>query len=249
MDFLGLIIVFLGGFFGAFYGTITGGMALITIPILMFSGLPPQMAVATNKLGALGLVFSGMYKFGKSKKIDYRIGSFLAILTFLGAIVGANLLLIVDEVSLKSIIIILMIIALAVIILKNKVGVKKRVKKISKREWSVGGISGFILGIYLGFFGGAVATFFSFLLVILFGQTFLESAGTRKLIFLPPSLIALFIFILNGIVNWQAGIVLFLGCLIGSYIGAWYSIRKGNIWIRRLFIIIVPLMILGILLL
>lgn len=72
MDIITIFVVFFLGIAVSFIGVIVGGGGLISIPILIFLGLPPQIAIATNKFGSLGLSLSGLYKYWKAKKIIFE---------------------------------------------------------------------------------------------------------------------------------------------------------------------------------
>ena len=101
----------------------------------------------------------------------------------------------------------------------------------------------FFLGIYGGFYGPGTATFLSYILILLFRQTFLESAATVKIAMLFVTIVAALIFAINGAVDYYLASSMFAGGFIGSYIGAHYSDRIGNVWIRRLFIAVVLIMV------
>lgn len=80
------------------------------------------------------------------------------------------------------------------------------------------------------------------MLILFFGQTLLEGAATRKIAQFISTAMAIVIFAIVGVIHYPLGIALFIGNLIGSYIGAHYSDKIGNIWIKRLFIVIVLIM-------
>ena len=126
--------------------------------------------------------------------------------------------------------------------LKPEIGIERTKHVIKKHEYLIGIAFSFFLGIYAGFYGAGTGTFVSYILILLFGQTFLESAATRNTVTLPPSLLATIIFALAGVIIYSLGIALFVGYFIGSYIGAHYSDKIGNVWVKRLFFGIVLIM-------
>jgi len=243
MDVIDLFIIFVVGIITASFGTLVGGMSLITIPTLIFLGLPPLIAIGTNRFGVLGLLIAGWYKFDRKGMIDYKIAFIVAIPGILGSVVGANLVLQIDEDILTKVIAIITFVIFIIIVVKPKLGVQKTKLTIKSHEYLIGIILSFFLGIYVGFYGGAAGTFLSYILILLFGQTFLESAGTRKIANFSSAGIATAIFALSGGINYTVGLVLFVGSFVGSYIGAHYSDKIGNIWIKRLFYVVVSAMI------
>jgi len=132
-------------------------------------------------------------------------------------------------------------IKLGLSLLKNQ-NITVKSSSSTPKERVFGHISIFFLGMYNAFFGGGAATFYSYVLILVFGQTFLESAGTRKILTLASAFIASIVYIISGIVNYAFFVTLFTATIIGSYLGSAYAIKKGEKWVRSLFIIIVLLM-------
>ena len=239
MDVINLTIVFVVGVICGSFGTLVGGESLILIPLLIFLGLPPHVALGTNRLGITGGFVAGWYKFHRKRMINYRIGIVIAIPALIGSVLGANLVLQVKEEILRKVIAILTIIILAFIIGQPRVGVEKTNRTITSHEYVTGAIGSFLTGTYSGFYGAGAGAFYSYLLILVFGQTFLESAATRKIATSLVSVMVVMVCAVNEVIDYSLGIGLFIGLSIGSYIGAHYSDRIGNVWIRRLFLVIV----------
>jgi len=242
MELISLLLVLIAGLISGIFGTLVGGGSLLTIPILIFIGLPPHVAIGTNRFGYVGLSIAGWYKFHKKKMIDYKIGFIIAVPSLIGALVGAFIMLEVNEAVLKKSIAVLTLVILTVVMYKPQIGVRKIKQSIKTWEYIVGLLLSFVLGAYGAFYGAGGGTFYSYLLILLFGQTFLESAGTRKIAHLFFSLFATIVFIVKEVIAYDAAIVLFIGLFIGSYIGASYSDKIGNKWLKRLFFVVVVVM-------
>jgi uncharacterized membrane protein YfcA len=90
-------------------------------------------------------------------------------------------------------------------------------------------------------------TFLLYVLLFIFEQTFLEGAATVKLTSLMMTTMAAAVFAGKGTIDYPMAAAMFLGCAIGSYLGAHYSDRIGNVWVKRLFILIVLIMVLKLL--
>lgn len=239
MDLIHLLIIFAVGVVAGSFGTLVGGGGLITIPTLILLGLPPHTAIGTNRLGVTGMAVAGWYKFSKKGMINYEIGLAIAIPALFGSIVGANLVLRINEAILKQVIAIMTILILVFIISKPKVGIQKSKREIKKYEYLIGGILSLFIFIYSGFYGAGTGALLTYVLILLFGQTFLESAATRKIAQLISTVMAAIVFALSGVISYPLGGALFTGSFIGSYIGAHFSDRIGNVWIKRLFFVIV----------
>ena len=237
-----LILVFLMGVVVSLFATLVGGGSLVTIPVLILLGLPSQVAIATNRFGNIGLLLAGLYKFGEKKLVNFKLGSILAVFSVLGSIIGANLVLKASDLALRQTIAIMTFLVLGIFILKPQIGLRHRDLELHWGHWVLGILLSFGLGIYGGFFGAAVGTFFTYLQVLIFGESFLESAGTRKIPSTALSLAATFIYMWHQKVLYTVGFSLFAGMALGSYIGAHYSTVLGNLWLRRLFILVVVIL-------
>lgn len=234
-------IIFSVGFIASFIGATTGGGGLISIPVLIFLGFNPAVAIGTVKLGAIGSIATGWYGFHRGKKINYRVGIPAAIIAGAGSIIGAHLLISAPKHMINPIIGLLMILTLAVILIK-KAGLKTSDHTaISHSRYLFGLILFFFIGIWGGFLGGE-GTFISYILILVFGATFLESAGTRKVITFTVTVFSFILLARHNLVDWQAGIIILLGMSLGSYFGVRYGLKKGDEFVRKLFAIIVTIM-------
>jgi uncharacterized membrane protein YfcA len=225
------------------WGTLVGGQGLVTIPTLILLGLPPHTAIGTNLMGMTGVAGAGWYKFHKKRMVNYKIGFMIGLPTAVGAILGANLVFHINEEMLRRIIAILTVLILVfIVVVKPTMGIEKASHDVKRYEYLSGTVISLFLGIYGGFYGPGTATFLSYILIVLFRQTFLESAATVKIAVLSVTTLAALIFAINGAVDYYLASAMFIGGFIGSYIGAHYSDRIGNVWVKRLFIVVVLLM-------
>ena len=244
MDILSLIIIFLAAAGASAFGALIGGASLITIPTLILLGLPPHTAIGTDRFGVIGIGVAGFFEFNRKKMINYRLSFLLAIPAFLGSLVGANLALSIQENILNAIIILTNVLCLLYIILNPKIGLEGKKRSAKRHEYYYAGPLCFVIGIYGGFYGAMTATFLAYVLIMWFGQTFIQSAANVKVaaVFLTSS--AATIFGLKGAIEYSLGTAMLLGCLCGSYLGAHFSDKVGNLWIKRLFVVILTVMIL-----
>jgi len=237
MELITIIILSIVGFIASFIGVTVGGGGLLSIPALIFLGLPPQIAIATNKVGSLGIM-SSIYRFNKSRMVNFKIGIPLALVSIVGAYIGATTLLTLPEEIIGKLIGIFILIVLVFVILNRNVGVEKREKQ-GKTKRYLGYLLFLFVGFWGGIFGGGYGVFATYVLIFMFGQTFLESAGTKKVLGLGISIVSVIVFAIGGIINWEYGIALLPGMALGSHFGADYGIKKGDKWVRTLFIIVV----------
>ena len=243
MNATDLVIVFAASSLASVVGSVIGGASLVTIPLLILLGLPSHTAIGTDRFGVMGIGVMGWYLFHRKGMIDYKVGLVTGIPTLVGSFIGAHLVLQINESTLKLVIAAISVLLLPIILLSPKLGVEKRERTLRKRDYFVGGLLTFVVGMYGGFYGAMAATFLAYVLVLWFSQTFLESAATLKIGSLCMTGAAAAVFAYNGSIHYPMAITIFCGCCIGSLIGVHYSVKLGNIWIKRAFILLVLIMI------
>jgi uncharacterized membrane protein YfcA len=236
MDFVKLFAIFFVGLGSSFIGTLVGGSSLINIPVLIFLGLSPHSAIATDRMGITGIGISGLYKFHQKGLVNYRIGLVIGIPVLVGSFIGANLVLQISPSVLKKVIVLITVSVLALLVMQPKLGVRKAQRSLETRDFVVGMFLSLLVGLYGGFYGAGAATFVIYILIFVFGQTFLESAGTMKIGSIAMTATATLTFAYHGVIHYPLAIAMFMGSFIGSFVGAHYSDRIGDVWLKRLFI-------------
>lgn len=234
-----LFFAFCIGVIGSSYAATTGGGALFTVPALMFLGLSPVEAIATSRLGSLGISLSGLLVFGKERQVDWKLGWQMTFLQGAGALLGAWSLLKLPAFWVQKSIGLIILSILLLLVLFPSAGLSPQKIKPTSFRYRIGFVCTLLLGLVTGFFQGGGGTLAAYIMILCFGQTFLQSAGTRKLPFLFSNTIALIVFIPHGTVHFDVGILLGLGALVGGYIGSRFAIKKGNKWVRIAFFIVV----------
>jgi hypothetical protein len=205
-----ILIFFVGIIAGVINSLIGGGAGLLTIPILILTGLPPNVSVATNKLGYFGEAVSSIYNFNNHKKIEYKYVVWLSIITVFGSVIGSNILIRIDEKLLSKIIGFVLIVMLPLTF--TKLGLKKKKKKYER----LGYLGYFFNSIYDGFYGVGAGILSVYLFISMFGLTYVESIATERIPWLINTTISIIIFAIFGLIDYKIGIVLMVGSLIGD---------------------------------
>jgi uncharacterized membrane protein YfcA len=236
-EIITLLLVLFIGIVTGFFDSVIGAGGLISVPSLIFLGLPPQVAIATDRLGTLGQIFTALIKFWQAKKIVWKYVPILAAISLFGSLIGANILLNVNPRILESVVGILILILLPFIFLKRDIGIETI--KTGKLRIIIGLMIYFFIMIFGGFFGQGTGPMIFYVLTFFLGFTLIEVLATGIIPWFILSVSSLVIFGFNGIINYKIGIILLIGMAIGGYAGAHVALKKGNQWIKRLFIIFV----------
>jgi len=132
---------------------------------------------------------------------------------------------------------VLLLLLLPLIFIRKGIGVQR--SKIKKQKIIIGLLLYFLVQIFTGFFGGGTGILIFYILMIFFGLTIIEANATNTIPWMVLSISSVIIFAYNGIIDYRIGIVLLMGMAAGGYIGAHVGIKKGNLWVKRLFVLLV----------
>lgn len=232
-------LVFLAGL----VDSIAGGGGLISLPAYLIAGIPPHMALGTNKLGSsMGTTISTI-RFAKNGYIHGKIAVSAAVMALIGSALGANLTLLISEKIIKH----LMIVVLPVVafyVLKNKnMGDSDLTGTISeKKVFVISLTAAFGIGAYDGFYGPGTGTF---LLLILTGAARMgikQASGITKVINLSANVAALITFIINGKVIYPLGLAAGVFCIAGHYIGSGLVVNNGQKIVRPVVLIVLGIL-------
>lgn len=225
-----VLCLILASFVAGWVDTVAGGGGLITIPAMLLAGMPPTVALATNKLqGSSGVLVATVY-FIRKGAIDIKEHKFMLLTTFLGSVFGGWLLLQSDTRILKAILPILLISMGLYFVFSKKVGDIDKQRKIGIGLFTVS-VAPF-LGFYDGFFGPGTGTFMTLSFVALCGYNLAKATANAKILNFTSSMSALLYFVFFGEIDWEIGFLMMGGQIFGAYVGARMVLDKGAVLIR-----------------
>ncbi|KXG76670.1 TSUP family transporter [Thermotalea metallivorans] len=226
------------GFLAQFIDSIAGGGGLISIPALFAFGIPPHFALGTNKFGAMFGTVSSSIGFIQSKNIHIPLLKYMIPCTIIGAILGVNTVLMIDQKILSGIILILLVVVCLYTVFKKDLGSKDRFSGMNTKNILIGCTIAFGLGFYDGFFGPGTGSFLIFSFITFLGFDFLLSCGNGKVLNAFSGIASFIVFALHGKVIYSVGIPLALSMILGAIVGTKLAIRKGAKLIKPLFLIV-----------
>lgn len=233
-----MLMIALVGFTASFYGVVSGGGGLLTIPGLVLVGLSAPSAVASSRVGLLSVSISGAARYRQAGLIDVRMGLPLMLIVTSGATVGALLLLRVNPEHFERFLGVLTIAFAPLVAFGKKLRIERPGETPSRRRRGTGYVLAFVIGIHAGLFGASWATFFTYLMVAAFGLPFLNGAAIRTFVGLAVGTVTLLIFGFGGVIAYGPALILFPSMLAGSYLGASFSLKQGEGYARHLVAVI-----------
>jgi len=228
--FLGIIAALAG-----FIDAIAGGGGLLTVPALLWVGIPPLNALATNKLqGCFGTATASV-NFWRKGLLPINQLKTPIVMTFLGAICGTWLVQNVSSDSLNAIIPWLLISFALFFAFSPKASDLDRQARLSIGAFSISACS--LIGLYDGFFGPGTGSFFMLAVILLLGFNITKATATIKLLNFTSNIASLLLFALGGHVLWLTGLVMGVGQMIGAWLGSQLAIKHGGKIIKPLIVL------------
>ena len=242
-DLQTLLMLATFGFLGAFINAIVGGGGLITVPALLAAGLPPAMAIGTNKMAAAVGNLTSLLTFMRAGKVDWRLLLPVLPVVFAGSVTGALSVHQLSPEVLQPLVIVLLMAVLLYSLVKKDLGQLQKAMPVSVRRKKAGYALLVCIGFYDGFFGPGAGSFM--ILVLLFvGMDFVRAAGSSKLLNLTSNTAALLTFSWLGSIDYAYGTVMALAMIVGAYVGSRLALSRGTGFVRILFIGVTSVLIL-----
>ena len=238
IDLILLVIIYL---LTSAVGVVTGSNSLIAVPVMFQFGVPARIAVATNMFALVFMSVGGTIPFLRNRTIDVRRISPLLLITLASSALGAILVGYITDQGLKLIVSVAMIAVSIFILVKRDSGVDPQ-SSVTGKSLAVTFVLTFILGVYGGLFSGGYVTMLTAVFVAFFGMTFSQSIAATKLINVVSSTIATAVFMWQGLVDYKLGLILGVTMFVGAYVGAYYTTKMSDVWLKRIFLFTVLLL-------
>lgn len=231
--------LFLSGLAAGWIDSIAGGGGLITIPILLGLGLPPQTALGTNKFQASFGSFTAAYYYVRKGVAPLKDAWSGIALTFVGSALGTWGVQQVDPDFLNVLIPILLIGIALYMLLAPRVSDHDGVPRLSPLPFYA--LAGLSLGFYDGFFGPGVGSFWAFAFVAGLGFNLTKATGFTKVMNFTSNIVSFFIFLAGGFVLVLPALTMAGGQILGARIGSGMVVKRGARFIRPILVAVVLL--------
>lgn len=228
-------------FLAGLVDAVVGGGGLIQLPALLI-GLPPDISTArvcgTNKLSSVAgtAMATGTY----ARKVRYEWPTALATVTCAGAgsAVGAQAVHIVPRQWFTPIVLVVVIVVGLYTLRRPALGLSAREGPQGLRRWvSAAGLGG-VVGLWDGLIGPGTGILFIITFVTVLGMGFLEASAYGKLANFVTNLGAIAVFWARGNIWWELGLCMAAANLTGGFLGAHLALRRGNRFVRRMFLVV-----------
>jgi uncharacterized protein len=235
------IFLFVAGILGGALNAVAGGGSFVAFPALLFVGVPPIPANATNTLALWTGVTASGGAYRNRLDVPRRVMLPLLVTSFLGGVAGAFLLLKTPAHTFMRVLPWLMLGATLLFIFgKRLAGSRPSSVGRDATTAAIVGASIFELGVavYGGYFGGGVGIV-NLAMLAAVGMTDIHAMNALKSILgMAINGVAVLVFIVKGAIYWPQGIAMIAGALVGGYFGAHYAQKLPQAWVRNFVILV-----------
>jgi hypothetical protein len=226
------ILVVIVGFASGFINTIAGSGTLLTLPLLIFLGLPANVANGTNRIAIFLQSLVAVKEFKQKKVFDWKEGIWLTIPATIGSFAGAAMAVNLNDEIMNRVIGALLVIMFFLMLYKPERWIKEHANTV-KAKPSIAQIGIFFaIGFYGGFIQAGVGFFLLAGLVLGAGFNLLKANAIKVLIVLIYTIAALGVFIYNDQVDYKLGLILGIGSMFGAWVATNVAIKQGAAFIR-----------------
>lgn len=232
----------LAAFVAGWVDAVVGGGGLIQLPALLI-GLPDDTPVATiagtNKLPAASGTLMATLTYLRTVRVDWRSALPLMATAWLGSTVGANLAHHVPRRWFTPIVLVVILVVGTYTVRRPQLGLHQELRHSGGAHWGRLLAIGGGVGLYDGLVGPGTGTFFVIALVAVLGYGFLEASALTKLANLTTNVAAITVFTLSGHILWSVALCMAVANLCGGLLGARTAVRRGNAFVRKVFLMVV----------
>jgi uncharacterized membrane protein YfcA len=227
-----IIVVIVVGIVAGFFNTLAGGGSLLTVPALIFVGLPATVANGTNRVAVFVNCATAVAGFKQHGVADFKFSLALSAPAVVGAIVGAWLAAGMPDTSFEKVLAAVMLLAVVLILWNPTRRWQKDQAVLSPKRRLLAMVAFFFVGIYGGFIQAAVGFIIIATLVLITGLDLVQTNSHKMFVVGVYTLAALATFALSGKVDWGIGLILAIGNGIGGWIGSQWAVVGGEKWIK-----------------
>ena len=232
-DILTPLHLFGAGLIAGTLNSIAGGGSLLTLPLLIFVGLPPTVANATNRIAIFVGGIGATHSFRRRGLIPHTWLKLALPPALLGVLLGTGGAVRIGDVAFERILILILVIAAAGMLWRPVEPPEQgdALPPTGTKRWLLAGAF-FILGIYSGFIQAGIG--FLFLALLSWqGLDLVRSNALKAPLILAFTGVAIVLFAFTGLLDWVAGLNLAAGQFFGAKLGVHLQVLKGKVWVRN----------------
>ena len=237
-----IIVLVVVGFVAGTINTLAGGGSLLTLPILIFLGLPPNVANGTNRIAILFQNVFTTAGFKSKGVITFPFSIYLGISALLGSLIGAQIAVDIKGETFNKILAIIMVIVVVYMVLQSKQKQADTIERITGKHFWISLVLFFFVGVYGGFIQAGVGFIMLLILSSVNNISLVKSNAIKVTVALIYTIAAVAVFAYNDKIDWKVGLTLAAGNSLGGWLASRWSVKKGDGLIRKFLIVMIVIM-------
>jgi len=220
------------GVFAGFLNVLAGGGSLLTLPLLIFLGLPAAVANGTNRIAIFCQNIFAMSGFRKQGVFPLGLALICSVPAVLGSFIGANLAVDMDDQMFRRLLAAIMIGVLIFTLVDPMRRWPMELQRLSPMRVAVLVGSFFLIGIYGGFVQAGVG----FLIIsglLIHGLDLVQINAVKVIVIFVFTIVALGVFIIHNQVDYVLGLALAAGNSVGGWVATHVAVKKGHNWLKK----------------
>lgn len=221
------------GIVAGFLNILAGGGSLLTLPLLIFFGLPAAVANGTNRIAIFCQNIFAIAGFKKQGVFPIQLALICTPPALLGSYLGANLAINIDEALFRKLLAIIML----GVLLFTALDPMKKWRQEQREPMSLGRLAVLLTSFFfIGIYGGFVQAGVGFLIItglLVHGLDLVRINAVKVLVIFAFTTVALAVFVYHGQIDYGLGVALAAGNSIGGWCASHLAVKKGHEWIKR----------------
>ena len=228
-------------FLAGLVDAIGGGGGLVSLPALLAAGLPPPIAIATNKGQAIFGATSSFATFWRRGGVDRAAAPLGFAAGFAGSCLGALALLSLRPEPLRPVVIALLLVSAVVVLIgRAHLPPPRATRRLEGWRGAVAlGVIALVLGAYDGFFGPGTGSMLIIAFAAVFGDSLTRASGNAKVVNLASNLAAFLTFARRGTIVWSIALPMAVANILGASLGARLALARGDRLVRWVVMVVV----------
>jgi uncharacterized membrane protein YfcA len=232
-----ILFLLLAGLLSGFMNTLASSGTAVTLPMMIFMGIPPAVANATNRLPLLAGAMMAIFQFHRAKFIPWRKALLLSVPLAVGTAAGVLYIGRLSDESVKYVLVFALCVSVMVMLSNRGTHFNRRPDEEAGLTWLT-----YLLVFLVGLWAGAIvldSAIYLLFLLVLNQRLDIGRANAMKAVFLLViGIVSILLFTLDGNIDYEAGILLSIGSMAGSYFGSRFAIMESSRkWIFRFIIV------------
>lgn len=239
-------LICIGVFVASFVDSIGGGGGVISVPVYLLAGLPPHLALGTNKVSSTVGTVASTLRYIKNGYVAWSLAIPSAVLALVGGHLGTRLQLLVDENYLKYILLLVLPVVAILMMRTKKFPETQGEMNPWLRRLIVWGAS-LVVGAYDGFYGPGTGTFLLLIYCFMAKIDVRTASGNVKIVNLASNIGSVVTVLTAGTAVWPIGLISGVFSIAGHYLGSGLAIRNGSKIVRPVLIVVIGLLVIKVL--